>query len=294
MYCNKCGKEIPDDSLFCTYCGSHLEGQADTNNDVVDRSVSEEEELSASIDFSDSIKKTVDVKKEASSFAQKKEEPPIKSIDPDSSANAYDKEFSRFKNPGQNEKPNVRKTGKGTIAVIVILSIIILALAALSVFQYKSIETMRTENNKLTTDNTTLSSQNTVLQKNNQKLESDLKSEKAKLKAAQKFDGVADWLKKHGSEFNTNKKYRAATNVVVVRVGETYELEVTYVGDRWRWIKQTNRNINAEWSDKWSNNKTTVEITGKTAGTSEVIFSLGDKNKADTKESFRVLVIVVS
>ena len=26
MYCTNCGKEIPDDSVFCTFCGQKVDG----------------------------------------------------------------------------------------------------------------------------------------------------------------------------------------------------------------------------------------------------------------------------
>ena len=29
MYCNKCGKQIPDDSVFCNYCGVKVEIQSE-------------------------------------------------------------------------------------------------------------------------------------------------------------------------------------------------------------------------------------------------------------------------
>lgn len=31
MLCNKCGAQIPDDSIFCTHCGTHL-GYSDAEN----------------------------------------------------------------------------------------------------------------------------------------------------------------------------------------------------------------------------------------------------------------------
>ena len=28
MFCTNCGKEIPDDSIFCTFCGQKVDGGA--------------------------------------------------------------------------------------------------------------------------------------------------------------------------------------------------------------------------------------------------------------------------
>ena len=32
MYCNKCGKQIAGDSIFCSYCGSKIEEMENTNS----------------------------------------------------------------------------------------------------------------------------------------------------------------------------------------------------------------------------------------------------------------------
>lgn len=33
MYCSKCGKEIPDESDFCSYCGADLQMKKDNNEE---------------------------------------------------------------------------------------------------------------------------------------------------------------------------------------------------------------------------------------------------------------------
>ena len=108
-----------------------------------------------------------------------------------------------------------------------------------------------------------------------------------------KSDEISKWLKEHGSEYNAVKQYRASTNVVVVRVGETYDLEVTYVGQRYTWVHTTTNNCECDWDSRWSDFKSHLLITGVSEGTSEILFSLGDKNGADPHETFRVLVVVV-
>ena len=38
MFCNKCGKQIPDNSTFCNYCGKKLEIIYDNNNSSASKS----------------------------------------------------------------------------------------------------------------------------------------------------------------------------------------------------------------------------------------------------------------
>ena len=68
--------------------------------------------------------------------------------------------------------------------------------------------------------------------------------------------------------------------------------EMLVKGNRSVWASTTNRCCSTDWSKKWSGNTTQLRITGVTTGVTEIIFRLGNSNKADEQESFRVLVIV--
>lgn len=39
MYCKSCGKEIPDDSIFCSFCGASASGDKPQVSNAVQRSV---------------------------------------------------------------------------------------------------------------------------------------------------------------------------------------------------------------------------------------------------------------
>lgn len=108
-----------------------------------------------------------------------------------------------------------------------------------------------------------------------------------------KYSTIINWIDQHASEYKKASDYFAGSNVIAVKVGETVALDVTYKGNRYMWEKTTTGRCKADWGKDWSDNTTQLEITGVRAGTSEIVFYLGDEEHADTTESFRVLVIVV-
>ena len=54
MFCNKCGKEIKEDSVFCNYCGNQM--------DQVDKVVNDNDKVKHN-ENSDSIKADVEANK---------------------------------------------------------------------------------------------------------------------------------------------------------------------------------------------------------------------------------------
>ena len=272
MDCKKCGKQIPDDSVFCPFCGEAMEL---LDSIAITEDITEIQETDNGTQNSESI-----------TDAEPKETEP------------GTKEF-----PAKIEKPHKRAT-----FAAIILAVLVGALAGLNIFQYHNnnlkLQTITTEKEALSSENAELKDSNAKLeeQKNKAITERDTaKKEKEKAIsnsqqyriASTRYNGIKTWIEKHCKDFHASNSYYAASNVIAVRVGETVNLEIVYSGNRNLWERTTNSNCKVDWNMGWSNNRTSEKIEGVSEGTSEIIFSLGDSNKADAKESFRVLVIVV-
>ena len=259
--CVNCGKEIPEDSVFCPFCGVSVE--------TIETEATEEKE----------IESTEVATKEGSKAPQEK-------------------------TSLQNKKG---KPTRGSVIAIVILAVLIGVLAGFNVYQYYNtraqVLTWNTEKENLLSENAALKDSKTKLEEQNKKLTTE--RDKAKQERAQAvsnsqqykansntFEQIKTWIKNHCKDFHSNNSFYAASNAVVVKVGETVYLDITYTGNRNIWEHTTNSSCKVEWTKSWSGNRTSVKITGTYAGMNEIVFSLGDANKADAKESFRVLVIV--
>ena len=106
------------------------------------------------------------------------------------------------------------------------------------------------------------------------------------------FFEIQKWVKTHGKKYIEDNSFHTWTNVIAVNVGQTIDLDLYYRGNQVIRLSKTNGNCSTEWSKKWAENTTKLVITGNKFGLSELIFRLGDLEKANEEESFRVLVIV--
>ena len=258
--CAKCGKEIPGDSAFCPFCGNEIKNIIEAETATICEQASD--------------------KKKSTTIPN----------NPD-------------KNVDSPIKP-ATKSRRGAVVAIVLLSVILLALAGLNIYQHtelqKSTDTIQKYSATIKDKSTEIAS----LKKANEKLEKEKEAavsaknaaitEKNKaVKQNQTFTTIKNWVEKYSKSFRSHSTYYAASNVIAVKVGETVELSITYTGSRHVWKGMTGNACKAEWSKQWSSHTTSVKITGVSAGTSEISFYLGDSTKADSQESFRVLVIVV-
>lgn len=264
--CSKCGKEIPDDSEFCPFCGAIVsinQNLQDSNPSASQISKSEDSDL---IDVGDSFELT-------------------------------------------------SKKRRNRIIIIISLALLFGLLIGLSIYQYYSYkstlqsysaeldsysESLKEKNaliSELNETNAALTEKNTKLQEEKKKAISEktaaINEKNKALAESKRYETIKTWVKDYGKGFHSSTSYYAASNMVAVKVGETVSLDITYTGNRHVWKQSTNRNCTVEWSKNWSNHTTKVNIKGVTEGTTEIIFKLGDSEKSDSKESFRVLVIVV-
>ena len=106
-----------------------------------------------------------------------------------------------------------------------------------------------------------------------------------------RFEAIKTWADSHRDEYSKKTTYYAGSNAVIVKKGETANLSIIYNGQTTIWERPTNDYCSAEWSRQWDYGKTTLKITGVRVGTSEIVFSEG-KDKNNVTECFRVLVIV--
>ena len=253
IVCKNCGKQLPDDSLFCQYCGELLD--------------------------------CVDLKKANEG----------NSIDNEKASNLYN---ATTENEAANSLGGVAKKEKTTrrvpIIAIIVLSVLLCGLAGLSFYQHfsysETLQVLRAENDSLKENNTKLEEEKAraVSERNTARRERD----QAK-RGSREYETVKSWVTQYGKGFHVQNSYYAASNIIAVKVGETVNLSITYTGNRTLWLNTTDTCCKADWGSGWSGNTTTVKISGISAGTSELIFSLGNTDQADSNESFRVLVIVV-
>lgn len=113
----------------------------------------------------------------------------------------------------------------------------------------------------------------------------ELRQETAQLNTIKK------WANAHSSEYSSRTTYYAGSNAILVKAGETVKLSVIYKGQTTIWETTSNGNCTAEWIKTWDNSITSVKITGVKEGTTELIFSEG-KDEDHLTERFRVLVII--
>ena len=266
--CKKCEKQIPDDSVFCPFCGEAIE-LLDSN--VITEEITEIQETDNRTQNSESI----------------------------TDAEPKETETKKKESPAKIEKSHKR----ATVAAI-ILAVLVGALAGLNIFQYRSIQTITAEKEALTSENIDLKDSNAKFEEQRNKAITERDTEKKEKEraisnsqqyraASYRYNEIKSWIDKHSREFHASNSYYAASNVIAVKKGETVNLEITYTGNRNVWARTTNSNCKAEWTKIWSGNRTSLKVTGVTEGVTGIIFSLGDSKSADSKESFRVLVIVV-
>ena len=253
IVCKKCGKQLPDDSLFCQYCG-----------ELLDRS-----------DLQKANEENTVYNENASNLYR---------------ATAEDKTANSREDDAKKEKTSHR----GSVIAVVVLSVLICCLAGLNIYQYfsnnETLQVLRAENDSLKENNAKLKEEKT--QAISERIAARKERDQAK-SDSREYETVKSWVTKYGKGFQAQNSYYAASNIIAVKAGETVNLSITYTGNRTLWLSTTTACCKADWGSGWSGNTTNVKISGVSAGTSELIFSLGNNDEADSKESFRVLVIVV-
>ena len=250
MICPNCQNRILDDSKFCPFCGKKTD---QTQNLPIKETASRMPKPAPT--------KVTESKRPKPTPSTKL----IKTEKPKTTTTSY-------------IIPDKEKKGAST-AFTWLASLLVIALLISTCY-------LLYERNELLT---TIEARNRTIASQNKTIDSQADSIAEYKDDSEIVDTVRKWGKKYGKSFRSQSDYKAGSNAVIVRVGESASISISYSGKRTVWLSQSNNNVTAE----WGKNIKTVKVTGKKAGTSELIFSLGNKKKADSKESFRVLVIVV-
>lgn len=100
-----------------------------------------------------------------------------------------------------------------------------------------------------------------------------------------------DWYIRYGDGYFKNEKLYTGSNLIAVRVGDTVKLSVFNLIPKSSWVSVSNTNCDIKWGTWIDNKRTYIEVTGRRAGTAEVVFSTGDIDKR--REAFRVFVIIL-
>ena len=265
MICRRCGKEIPDDSLFCELCGQPIETRP-------------EEE-----------------------FKQSESEAKETAISPQAAA----EEIKPVSEPKASKLPRKKVSGKTIVqfaaAAVLILSLI--GNIVLGIQLSENVDELAESQTELADVSKKLEEKGKSLAKaqtNISGLETQVDNLEYKLKDAQKrinslstagdmFDDISEFAYSFKSKgYKQYSDIYTYSNAVIIKQGQVEEIYIVWANNGTIRCGNSDESIvSPQWSNKWTGNSITLFVTGLKAGTSVLTIT----NSYNDHE-LKILVIV--
>ena len=263
--CPHCGKELPEGSKFCQFCGSDIRNYSPPGN---------------ATSLSEAMTKTTEEKSKITLSSNAKKWIAISLFFVLLGGNV----FQLIRNHNQLlENTHQQAT--------------IEQLANDNASLNNQINQIQKDNEGLEGDTEQLNNTISGLEKDIKTLQKKLDNaigERDKYKVnSDYYSEIERWAKTNSRSFKNTANYYTGSNAIIVRTGETVSLDITNKYGGYMWMNRSNANCSVDWGNSWSGNTTTVEVTGVKTGISEIQFYKGTSEKREDTCLFRVLVIVI-
>lgn len=272
MKCPACKAQLPNDSEFCQYCGQKIEFITSDKTVVQnDTSLTEKPQVLDTAALVDSSDLTNDFFQDDTRIGSKRKDAEVIS-----------------QHHAESQK---RQSRKGHAVWTIVLSVLLVLTIALNIYQFVAINNHREKIGDLEVRLSTAQGELTAAEEQLTKVKEQYSNQSDQYVALMAARDAADNIYDALAQFeygNRYSDYYSDTEVIIVREGLSKSFKVyTSLNDS-LWLQCENNRIDAQWSGKWTNNYTDVNVTGYKVGTSVITFT----NDANSHE-FNVLVIVL-
>lgn len=291
MKCSNCGQLVPDDSVFCPYCGTSIPDISASNSssqpteEIIEPQISDSSKTNP-VSESDEDKQSINSHGIPSNQAEE--------------ANDIVDLSACDNSPKKIQRPSSRSR-----LLNIALTLFAIVLAGLSLYLIihskmlnSQIQDLQLEQASLMEEIASLESTHAEMEEKIGKLEEDKANLQETLSTLRDMNhSLVQRISSSTEIYDTLKKfnygirysdYNSSTEVVVMKVGETKTFRITYTGSSRIRLSGGNSSSSANWGNDWINNTISVKIKGLSEGTTTYSFT-NDGNS----HSFKVLAIVL-